>query len=71
MLSWNQVPVEVTFEQHLPPPPERPFRHRLSSKPGLLRPERLQMILMHHLPDLIRAETPGINWHGYSFNHKA
>jgi hypothetical protein len=70
MLSWNQIPVEITLLHHLPPSPERPLSHRLRGKPFLPRPIRLHVILMDQFPDLITANTSRTNSHGCSFNHK-
>jgi hypothetical protein len=66
MLSWNQIPVEVTLLNHLPPPPERPLSHGLRGKPFLPRPVRLDVILMHQFPNLITADTSWTNSHGCS-----
>jgi len=66
MLSWNQIPVEISLLNHLPPPPERPLSHWRGGKSFLPRPVRLHVILMHQFPDLITANTSQTNSHGCS-----
>ncbi|MGH8325978.1 MAG: hypothetical protein ACRET2_04365, partial [Steroidobacteraceae bacterium] len=55
MLPRDQVPIQITLEQRLPPPLELMHRERLLSKPSLLRPMSLQVILVDELTDLLTA----------------